>query len=184
MEEFDFELDSDVGTKVSKLKHTETDIDYDKINEMIRTSETQNNIKYQQPTNITYTNQLRPKKEINMNNFVRNLELNLDKISNIEEPKPVNFTNNMINKKPLYVEQFVETSTNQSNEEIKMTSITKYIDIVLYILLFMLLNNKFIIETVYDRVPYMKSLNSPFPNLLLRSLLFGVFLVLIKKFNI
>ena len=104
MEEFDIELDSDIGTSISKiknkeLKQSETDIDYDKVMEILHNSETKNsNIHISNSDKFnTYVQDIRPKREINMNQFVKNIETNLDNFNkiNINEPLPLNFTKNM-----------------------------------------------------------------------------------------
>jgi hypothetical protein len=284
MDEFDIELDSDIGTSVSKIKKysNESEFDYDKVMEILNNSETINThenvnekskdfleyepyqakldklntlstTKYEpasfeskdsktsmllnnlSKTQIVYepyqakldtlsttkykpgeqncktssypTNKFtsiqtvrnledtvfnsRPKKEINMNKFVKNIEYNIDNI----DPLPANFTKNMINQN-INLETFnpvpsIETikiqPTEKQIEEISLyTKIVnwKYFDIILYILIFILLNNKFIIEIIYDKIPYMKTSESSYPNLIIRSLIFGMLIFLIKKFNL
>ncbi len=235
MDEFDIELDSDIGTSVSKIKnkeqnvnneihkYSETDIDYDKVIEILDNSETKNshvgfveqtrredvalkhiNSSQSHDTFNSYVQDVRPKREINMNKFVKNIESNIDNFNkiNFNEPLPVNFSKNMVTQNIDHnLENFnqvppVETIKMKLNNELKQeqdvdnkslfTKIFswKYLDIILYILIFMLLNNKFIIELIYDRVPYIKSIESPYPNLILRSLVFGLLIFLIKKFNL
>jgi hypothetical protein len=251
MDEFDIELDSDIGTSVSKIKKysNESEFDYDKVMEILNNSETINThenvnekskdfLEYEHAsfeskdsktsmllnnlskTQIVYepgeqncktslypTNKFtsiqtvrnledtvfnsRPKKEINMNKFVKNIEYNIDNI----DPLPANFTKNMINQN-INLETFnpvpsIETikiqPTEKQIEEISLyTKIVnwKYFDIILYILIFILLNNKFIIEIIYDKIPYMKTSESSYPNLIIRSLIFGMLIFLIKKFNL
>ena len=72
--------------------------------------------------------------------------------------------------------------TNINNEQKKSCLIDK-IEIIICILLFMLLNNKLIIGIIYN-IPLLQKINSPYPNLLIRTIIFGVILYLIKKFNI
>lgn len=254
MEEFDIELDSDIGTSVSKIKnreqpvniesskHTDTDIDYDKVMEILHNSETKNsvtepqkNIVYppnQNPNqNIDklprYVQDVRPKREINMGQFVKNMENVLDNQNlyyrennyGANEPLPANFTKNMINHLPVPVQKqshphpiedfsqvpVVETIKLKQNEskvepkkepkiiqeQIKLEQdlVSKvfnfeYLDVIIYVLLFILLNNKFVIEFIYDRIPYVKTIDSPYPNLLIRGAVFGASIFLIKKFNL
>jgi hypothetical protein len=244
MEEFDIELDSDIGTSVSKIKNKEqnvnpnneivrpsdSDIDYDKVMEILHNSETKNNVidppNINYPTNVNYqpnqqinnipiyVQDVRPKREINMNQFVKNIENVIDN-KNINyknnEPIPANLTKNMMNQiQPgIDIESFnqvppVETIKMKQNEQtldnkketknvsqpVKESNLTssvfnfEYIDLMVYVLLFVLLNNKFVIELIYDRVPFIKSVESPYPNLILRSIIFGVLIFLIKKFNL
>lgn len=256
MDEFDIELDSDIGTSVSKIKniktnnntnnniemvkHSDTEIDYDKVMEILHNSETKNIGMIEQigrentaPNRMkslqsqdkfaSCVQDVRPKKDINMNRIVKNIESNIDNYNNynnynrinFNEPLPVNFTKNMVNQntdpseQSLNLETFsqvppVETIKMKQNGEQKLetkkildehkekdknTLLSKilgwnYLDIVLYVLIFMLLNNKFVIELIYDRVPYIKTIESPYPNLILRSIIFGVLIFLIKKFNL
>lgn len=165
------------GTSISKLKKKnediEIDIDYSKILDEINNDTCVNNISYESKENnirnIQNTNNSKKsKKNINMNSFVRNLETNIENLSK----KPVdsiqyNNNNNIVDnyEKTLY-EQIVEF---------------KYMDIIFCVLLFMLLNNKLTIETLY-RLPYINIETGALPNLLLRSFIFGLVLFIIKKY--
>jgi hypothetical protein len=197
MNEFDIDIDSDIGTSVLKLKsntqndnqNTETDIDYDKILENINNSET---IKQKKLPNN------KPKRNVNMEELVKNIESDLDKMDNthIPDPLPINLNPNIIktnknkNKNPNINKNLNKNFKLDQNNEINiMKSLNKiynfkHRDIILYILLFMLLNNKFVIELVYEKVPFVKLLDNPYPNLLIRSILFGMLIYLIKKFNL
>jgi hypothetical protein len=222
MEEFDIELDSDIGTSVEKIKnkkyssndiikHTETDIDYDKVMEILHNSETKNTtVIAQQPDTFNgYVQDARPKRQINMNQIVKNIENNLDNYNKNNEfndpnkgPVPVNFTKNMINStnptnptNPTNLNNQVSTLKIKSSDNIQIEPtkkhtgifrkiVSEYLDIGLYVLIFMLLNNKFIIEFIYNNIPWVKSIQSPYPNLIIRSVVFGVLIFLIKKFNL
>ena len=102
-----------------------------------------------------------------MNNFVRNLETNLDNlgksnnnINSIKIKKNVNIT-----KDKSYLAQFVEY---------------KYLDILISMLLFLLLNNKLTIETIYRILSL--NIDNPYPNLIIRTIIFGALIFLIKKY--
>jgi hypothetical protein len=201
MEEFDFDSDNEIGTSVSKLKSgdisdpnqagganyhvdktTETDIDYEKIIESVKTPHT---------------------KKINMGQFAKNMEMDLKKFNGFndfnrnlssnklqssehnfpDEPLPVNLTKNMINSnKQLIQEQVVVPVTKIESSHTIKTPNNNYSDVAIYMLIFMLLNNKFIIELIYS-IPYIKTISSPYPNLIIRSFSFGIVLFLLKKFN-
>lgn len=186
MNDFEIDLDSDIGTSVSKLKGkeqkiiTETDIDYEKILDSINNSET---IKQVNTNYNTYDNSdrftssirdIRPKKEINMGQFIRNVETDLDKFNdiNFNEPLPINF-NNPENNNSTQADLF---SKYFNYEQI---NIKEHKNLIICILLFMLLNNKFMIETIYN-IPYVNRYQSPYLNLFIRSLIFGIILYLIK----
>jgi hypothetical protein len=231
MEEFDFDLNNEIGTSVSQLKskgnnlneynentHTE-DFDYDRVMEHFNSEQNNSTFNYdnsrdsiinsmsntlvidKQPTEMfTNTQQSienRPKKQQNMNRFVRELENNLDNFSqvNLNEPLPVNFTKPMIPKqvvsiqKPKITEQMVNTEPTKKEQTVidkvkNFFNKIEFREIVIYMLLFMVLNNKIMIELIYNRIPYMQQLDSPYPNLILRTIFFGIILIFIKKFNL
>jgi hypothetical protein len=213
MDDFDIDLNSDIGTSVVKLKtntnqqtenkHSDTEIDYDKIIENINNSETIKQVNTPQQQENLNTNNIKINKQeinkpetnkqeiykrnierdINMSELVKNIESDLD---NINMPKTIMST---INKK------INNDSNNDSNNNINNHSNNyfknimnvkdfKNRDILLYILLFMLLNNKFIIELIYEKVPFIRALNNPYPNLIIRSIIFGLLIYFIKKFNL
>ncbi len=247
MEEFDFDLNADMGTSVSQLRsrinesnentHTE-DFDYDKVMEHFNSEQSSGGFNYdtnrdtmistmsttlatdKQPTEMftntsqapnipQYVPEHRPKKQQNMNRFVRDLETNLDNFGkvNLNEPLPVNFTRPMIAKsvpvyaKPKSIEQMGNTNVpsttskqEKKQEQPKDESILgqvknffgkiEFREIIICMLLFMVLNNKIIIELIYDKIPWIKNVESPYPNLILRTIIFGLILILIKKFNL
>ncbi len=206
--EFNFNGDSEIGTFVSKLKnidnnkHTETDVDYDKIiSNLNNNSETINNkTNFNYDSNNIYTSTItdvRPKKSINMSKIAKDIEFDLQKANTIQaynynEPLPINYSKNITKNSQL---QKLEETINltppnlnvnqQKNNQIETSNILKKNkDIILNVLFFILLNNKFIIELVYDKIPFVKKYDSPYPNLLIRSTLFGLVIWSIKKFNI
>lgn len=185
------------------MKHTETDIDYDKVREILHNTETNDNHgqikeKVLQPTdNFNLCIQdVSPKKEISINKMVKKIESDIDIYNdiNFNEPLPVNFTKNRNHPtQNLKLETFTQIIPNEimnvSTENKKEPSLGSkkmrwvYLDIIIYVLIFMLLNNKFIIELIYTRVPYIKTIKNPYINLILRSIVFGLLIFLIKKFN-
>ncbi len=161
-----------------------------------------------------YVPEHRPKKQQNMNRFVRDLETNLDNFGkvNLNEPLPVNFTRPMIAKsvqnlqKQKHIEQMGNTnngSNTQAGAKTKQEKILEqpkddsimgqvknffnkieFREIIICMLLFMVLNNKIVIELIYDKIPWIQNIESPYPNLILRTIIFGLILILIKKFNL
>jgi len=135
------------------------------------------------------------KKEVNMELFVKNLESDLENFQNLNlnQPIPSNLSKNMITKEKneddnIITDSIMLVSDNNnlisSNDKPNfLKSILNYENrnIILYILLFMILNNKFIIQIIYD-IPYINKISSTIPNLLLRSFIFGLIIFLIKKF--
>ena len=148
---------------------------------------------------------MRPKKAANVNNLVRMVENDLDKYGkqsySANEPLPVNLTREMMNTlnpiNTIKTSQSIVPSGTVSvaqthapetiSEKIQYYSNkilnSKHRDILASVLLFMILNNKFIIEFIYDKIPYMKAFDSPYPNLVLRSIFYGLILLGLKKFS-
>jgi hypothetical protein len=112
------------------------------------------------------------KKNINMNSFVRNLETNLENLNNSN-------SNNM-NNDSIKINDNPKIDNKSQEEYYDIISNFKYMDILLSVLLFLLLNNKLSIETIY-RIPNM-SLDNPYPNLIIRAIVFGLLLFIIKKY--
>ena len=140
--EFNFNNDSEIGTSVSKLKHTnikntDTDIDYDNIIANLNNNSETNNIK----TNFNYDSvrnnnmntftstitDVRPKKSINMSQFAKNVESDLSKVNNISgynynEPLPVNYTKNIVQNSQL---QKLENTFNLIPDNLNLNQINK-----------------------------------------------------------
>lgn len=192
MEEFDIDDindNSDIGTSVAKIKkqdfyiehkNTETDIDYDNIMNNLNNSD------------INDTLKINPKINVNINQLVRNIETNIDNYRNHNEPLPVNLTQQMIehsqqnNVIPKIDTIKINNQSNKNEEQSMISNVysnfNKHIDVMLYMLFFMLLNNKFIIEFIYNKIPYMTKYNSPYPNLIFRSIIFALLILLLKKY--
>jgi len=181
MEEFDIDLSDIGGTSINNLydnnlydnkKNTELDNLKIERNKLVVTNKptladlSDNNI------SVNY----RPKKNVNMNKLIKNLESDLNKYSSDDilnnDNIPVALNDNQLKKKITQV----QTNTN---------TITKPIDTVellIYVLIFMILNNKFIIDIIYNYVPYIKNFNNTYSNLVIRSCLFGFCIYLYKKY--
>lgn len=193
MEEFDIDLTNDIGTPVVQLKNKSNneldnnfnyeddtcnseiimhDFNYDNnrndlINKMSRTID--NNTIRNVETSQT--------KKQNINNFVRNLEINLD---NLNQPIPENLTKQKINTND---EQNIKINTDIIDKTLinKMCKF-EYMDILICMLLFILLNNKLVIQSIYD-ISLLDKINGPYLNLFIRAIIFGLLLFLTKKFN-
>lgn len=55
-----------------------------------------------------------------------------------------------------------------------------YIGIIIFVLIFMVLNNKFIIDLI-NKISYIKHISTDYPNLIIRSILFGIIIFYYKK---
>jgi hypothetical protein len=192
MDEFDFDIDNEIGTSINQLKtqntHDNIQFDYDKLQKHLKTEQIKQSMKNEDVT----THIIKPKKQQNINTFIKELEYDLDNFNNINlnEPLPVNFTKEMIPQKKIIVDtkqEIIDPIIHQQSTSGVLTKFkaritnSNYREILILMLLFMVLNNKVIIEIIY-RVPYINNYNSPYPNLIIRTLLFGVILFLIKNF--
>ena len=70
---------------------------------------------------------------------------------------------------------------NIDYKSIKKETKINYNEIFIYMIIFILLTNTFIITTIYN-IPFIKNINSPYPNLIIRTLLFGLIVYLYKKY--
>jgi hypothetical protein len=193
-EEFDFNLDSDIGTSVATLKNnkpdTETDIDYDDILNNLN-SETNNKPKNKEP-------------KINMNQFARKIENKLDN-NHIEREMLVRKRDNELrvvrenltdvkheveslnlkpNNKPNTVEvkKIEPKELTAKDKVIDMCKNFQHNDILVYVIIFIILNSKLVIETIYDKLASTR--NNPYLNLIIRGVLFGLIQYMVKKFNL
>ena len=114
------------------------------------------------------------KKKNNENNEVINLIKDLEeRLDNIEN-------NNYIpEEEPILINEYKKQISNPNKKKCNM--FIKYKDIIIYMIFFILLNNKFVIEFIYN-FPYISTINSPYPNLIVRTLIFGLLYFLYKKY--
>lgn len=153
MDEFGIDLDNseNIGTSVSKLNETNLKKDYIE------------NFKNNLETEKLST---RPKKHINMDKIIKNIEMD---INNFDDYNNINVIQNPVEKN-------IDTIEDNNNNNIE------YKNLIIYMLLFMLLNNKLIIEYVYKILVFIPILNSPVPNLILRTIIFGLVIYGSKKY--
>ena len=194
MEEFDIDLTNDIGTPIVQLKNksnNELDNNFNYEDETCNSEMIMHDFNYDNNRNDLINKMSRTidnntirnvetsqSKKQNINNFVRNLEINLD---NLNQPTPENLTTEKINTN-------VEQNTKINTDIIEKTLINKlckfeYMDILICMLLFILLNNKLVIQSIYD-ISLLDNINGPYLNLFIRALIFGLILFLTKKFNI
>jgi hypothetical protein len=192
MEDFELDLNDDMSTPISQLKN-KSNLEKQNYNNHVDSNDMitpdlmpvlNNNFDTKRNTIINMmTKEQKQKhrkyKQMNqpINNFIRDLENNLD-----------NFTV-VSNKK---VESNVHTPRVSINEDkneyipnIELNSgCVIHREIFISMLLFMIINNKIIIELIYNYIPLFQKMESPYPNLLLRTIIFGLILYLIKKFKL
>ena len=102
---------------------------------------------------------------INMINLIKDLEYRLDNIENSQ-----NESNIQIIEEPIYKEKIKKKNNKQINYKV----------IIIYMFIFFLLNNCYIVTLIY-KLPYITQSN-PYPNLIIRTLLFGLFVFLYKRY--
>ena len=199
MEEFDLNFDTNIGTSVSKLNNnnnSESDIDYDKILDKLEITETNeksfeksnnksNNKSFEHSFEHSFDKQ--NDNSINMNHFAKKLENKLDNIKKDRErdmfvdvkrpPAKMNVDSIKLVQKELKPSQ-----AKKQVEEPKLSKQFEYKDIIIYVVLFIILNSKLVIELIYDKISFTQ--DKPYPNLLIRAIVFGGLLFLIKKFNL
>jgi hypothetical protein len=208
--------------------NTDTDIDYDRILENLNNSETGNNktnfnydkVRKNMQTFTSTISDGRPKKALNMTQFAKNVESDLERFQNVRTynynvPLPGNYSKNLLSVNNNSIQKLepmtnikppVNTNIEKTEENKKEPALSsgfstakiapekkrnsllnifnEYRDILIFVLFFILLNNKFIIGIIYDRFPYINKFESPYPNLIVRSLIFGILIFTIKKFNL
>jgi len=173
MDDFDIDLTDIGGTSINNLNTVPLS-----TLENIR-SDRNKLISNKQPDFIDFkdTENYRPKKNVNMNNLIKNLESDLKKYSS--------------NSDDIMGNDNIPTAVNEQPQKKIVVKSTKAppivhnndtIEILIYILIFMILNNKFIINFIFNYIPYIKNINNPYPNLLIRALFFGLILYLYKKY--
>ena len=202
MDEFDLDLNDDMSTPISQLKNKSNleknnKSTYSDITDVRTTSYTcddpaiidtetltpilNNNYDSKRRTIMNMMNKKQKKyKQIKhpINNFIRDLENNLDNFPIVS------------NKTVETFEKIPRVSFNEKenkyipNTDTPDTGYMIHREIFISMLLFMIINNKIIIELIYNYIPSFQRMESPYPNLLLRTFIFGLILYLIKKFKL
>jgi hypothetical protein len=127
MDEFNFNINSEIGTSVSKLKKTKV------------------------------------KNDDELYNLIKDLE------NRLEDIELSNSNTIQLNTKP------VKKINKLDNIKIN------YKDLIFLIIIFILLNDSCMITLIYN-IPYLKNMNNPYPNLIIRTLLFGLLFFIYKKY--
>ena len=110
-------------------------------------------------------------------NLIKDLEIRLN---NIETKNNIETNNNLDTND--YLQTNLESKEKEKIKE-KNNMFFKYKNIIIYIIFFIILNNQYVIEFIYN-FPYIKTLNSPYPNLIIRTLIFGLLIYLFRTFRI
>lgn len=128
-------------------------------------------------------------KDFSVDNFVKDLESNLDNFDNIydsEGPMPANTNFKKEAPKPKKVEKFVEINDKPlapveiTWKERIYTILVEIKEPVIIILLFILLNNSDLIRTI-GKIPYYNRIPTIYPSLILRGLVMAILIYLLRK---
>ena len=195
MEELDY--NDFGGTNINNLKNNNlNDIDFDNILNNLKMSETENDDNKTCSTGLCSINSRQgKKKQVSMSEFARKINNNLDNIN--DGPQPINYDKQMENNDkiknilPKEIVDIVNNNNNKNNNTEETNSIDKYInyfknnysklltqDIVIYTVLFLLLNNNFIIRLLYR--PLIARYEKYHANLIIRTILFFTAMYLVK----
>ena len=101
-----------------------------------------------------------------LKDLIKDLENRLD---NLEESNPIDSV------------QVSNESRKKKNKPKINNNTIKYSELIIYMIIFILLNNKITVTIIHNLPYFNKSLN-PYPNLILRTLLFGLIIYLYKRF--
>jgi hypothetical protein len=128
-------------------------------------------------------------KDFSVDNFVKDLESNLDNFDNIndsEGPMPANTNFKKETPKPKKVEKFVEIN-DKPLPPVEITWKERIYKIlveikepVIIILLFILLNNSDLIRTI-SKIPFYNRIPTIYPSLILRGLVMAILIYLLRK---
>ena len=78
----------------------------------------------------------------------------------------------------------LDTEPEPTKQKYKITKNNKkinYINIIIFMIIFLLLNDKKTIEIIYN-IPFINNKDSPYPNLIFRTLIFGLLFFIYDKF--
>jgi hypothetical protein len=111
--------------------------------------------------------------DLNNNNNNNNIKKILE---NVEEDIKKN------NKKDILDDKCINNDNHNTNIYSSNLFNYEYKDIIILVLLFILINNEFIIDMINKNVSIIYSYT--FPNLIIRSLIFGIILLILKKYKL
>jgi hypothetical protein len=140
-------------------------------------------------SNIRSTCKSKDCKDFSVDNFVKDLESNLDNFDNIhdsEGPMPANTNFKKELPKPKKIEKFVEINDKPlapveiTWRERIYTILVEIKEPVIIIFLFILLNNSDLIRTI-AKIPYYNRIPTMYPSLILRGLIMAIIIYLLRK---
>jgi len=196
----DFDLNDFGGTSINNLND---DIDFDNILNNLKMSETDpldgRDDSKKKISNCASGLCGRPQRPVNMTEFTKKINNNIERMydDNNAEPQPINYDRQMEKKDnldkllPQEITDSVNKNKDQPEENIMKTLNNYYVyinknyskiltqDIVIYTILFLLLNNKFVINFLYNII-FISRYEKYHLNLLVRTLLFFASMYLIK----
>jgi len=126
------------------------------------------NLKNKESTNIPSIKSYNKQVNNDLIGLIKDLESRLD---NLEESKPI---------ESIQISNEPKNYNKKKKNNINKVSFN-YSELIIYLILFILLNNQFTV-TLIHKLPYFNKSNSSYPNLILRTLLFGLIIYLYKKY--
>lgn len=128
-------------------------------------------------------------KSINMENFIKDVEHELSNVSEISSLKyNPNINYNQPSKQPSkHLEPIREHESiediikNKHKDEDEHEHENNNVELLIFIVLFILLNNKFFVDIV-NSIPYVNINDNMYPNLIIRSIIFGFIIYTYKKY--
>jgi hypothetical protein len=126
------------------------------------------------------------KESFSVDNFVKDLESNLDNFDNIQ-PANTSFVNEKPKKKKIeqventVVEKVVEPMEPSTNwKELIYNFLVEVKEPIIIVILFILANNSDFIKVV-AKIPYINRLNSIYPSLIIRGMIIAIMIYLLRK---
>jgi len=126
------------------------------------------------------------KESFSVDNFVKDLETNLDNFDNIQ-PANTSFANEKPKKKKIeqlentVVEKVVEPMEPSINwKELIYNFLVEVKEPIIIVILFILANNSDFVKVV-AKIPYINRLNSIYPSLIIRGLIIAIMIYLLRK---
>jgi hypothetical protein len=126
------------------------------------------------------------KTNFNIDNFVKDLETNLDNFDNIQ-PSNVSFVNEKLKKKKVenlenvVVEKVEPIETHSINwKELIYNFLVEIKEPVIIIIIFILVNNPDFIRVV-AKIPYINRVSTMYPSLIIRGLILALIVYLLRK---
>ena len=183
----------DLEKEIQNYKEMSTSINNIKTNETQYEREPFSDTNINKGENCTTKECTLNKANFSVDNFVKDLEINLDNFDNIQNdqgPLPANlsFANEKPKKKKIENLENTVVETVETVEDVPSTNWKELIyhflieikEPVIIIIIFILVNNPDFIRVV-AKIPYLNRLNSTYPSLVIRGAILALIVYLLRK---